>query len=150
VTAETKTNVPETGLIRAAIRSESDEEAAMKDMRTASFPAPPMPLTEQERLLLRVVHTGDPVEIAMLDSKQRSLEEMKEKAEYQRFFARPPIEQLTTGQTIHEEAVPTSDPAQGKQLEGQQQRSSGDDNKNGNNNGNDNRKNDGKNKGETE
>lgn len=79
----------------------------------------------------------------MLDSNQRSLQEMKEKAEYQSFFARPVITQPTM-----EQATPTadsaSDPAEGKQVEEQQQIPSSDDNKN------DNSKSNGKNKGETE
>jgi hypothetical protein len=106
VRSETKANAPETRVIRAAASSESDEAAAMNDMRAASVPAPPMPLTEQERLLLRIVHEGDPVEMAMLDPKQRSLQEMKENAEYQRFFARPPIEQAAPEQPTQEQPTP--------------------------------------------
>ena len=104
--SETKASALETRLIRAAARSESDEAMAMDDMRTASFPAPPMPLTEQERLFLRIVHQGDPVEMAMLDPKQRSLQDLKEKAEYQRFFARPPIEQAAPEQPMQEQPTP--------------------------------------------
>lgn len=96
----------------------------MSEMQAASLPAPPMPLTEQERLLLRIVHRNDPVEVAMLDPKQRNLEEMKEKAEYQSFFARPVIKQTETGQ-----AGTASDVAQGQQQEGQQQIPPEDDNK---------------------
>jgi hypothetical protein len=111
---------------------DSEDSVALSEMRAASFPAPPMPLTEQERLLLRIAHKGDPVEVALLDPNQRNLQEMKEKAEYQSFFARHAIEQ------------PASDPAEEKQLEGQQQIPS----REGNKNGNDNSKN--KDKGETE
>jgi deoxyadenosine/deoxycytidine kinase len=107
-----------------------------------------MPLTEQEKLLLRIAHRGDPVEVAMLDPNQRSLEEMKEKAEYQSFFARPVIKQpMEQGA---EQATPTadsaSDPAEEKQVEEQQQMPSSEDNKNNN----DNSKSNGKKKGETE
>jgi hypothetical protein len=127
------------GEARSVRTVDSEDSVALSERLAASFPAPPMPLTEQERLLLRIAHKGDPVEVALLDPNQRSLKEMKERAEYQSFFARPAIEQPTTGQT-----VPANDPALGKQLEEQQQIPSGDDNKNGN----DNSKN--KNKGETE
>jgi hypothetical protein len=123
---------------------DSEDSVALSEMRAASFPAPPMPLTEQERLLLRIAHKGDPVEVALLDPNQRNLQEMKEKAEYQSFFARHAIEQPATGQMTPEQAVPASDPAEEKQLEGQQQIPSGE----GNKNGNDNSKN--KDKGETE
>ena len=36
-------------------------------LRPASFPAPPLPLTEQERLLLRLAHRGDPENMAILN-----------------------------------------------------------------------------------
>ncbi len=62
-------------------------------MRAASFPAPPMPLTEQEKLLLRLRHKNDPVELAMLDPKLRELQDAQEKAEFQRFFPQPVLKQ---------------------------------------------------------
>jgi hypothetical protein len=62
------------------------DSVALEDMNAASRPAPPMPLTEQERLLLRLVHKDDPVELAMLDSKVRALQDSEDKAEFQRFF----------------------------------------------------------------
>ena len=68
------------------------DSVALSEMRAASHPAPPMPLTEQEKLLLRIVHKGDPVELAMLDPMQRAAQEAKDKAEVQRFF-----EPSTTG-----------------------------------------------------
>ncbi|HZL28793.1 MAG TPA: hypothetical protein VFC39_19865 [Acidobacteriaceae bacterium] len=40
---------------------------AMAEMQAPSRPAPEMPLTAQERLLQRVVHHGDPIEIAELE-----------------------------------------------------------------------------------
>jgi hypothetical protein len=58
-------------------------------MHAASFPAPPMPLTEQEKLLLRIVHRGDPVEMAMLDPAVRAARDAEEKADVARFFERP-------------------------------------------------------------
>jgi hypothetical protein len=127
----------EEGVVRRGDRdvsADNSDSVAASEMQAASFPAPPMPLTEQERLLLRIVHKNDPVEVAMLDPNQRNLEERKERAEYQSFFARPVIEQPTTGQTAAEQAVPASDPVQGKQLEEQQQERqqqipNGDDNK---------------------
>jgi hypothetical protein len=128
----------------------SEDSVALSEMQAASFPAPPMPLTEQERLLLRIAHKNDPVEVAMLDPKQRNLEEMKERAEYQSFFARPVIEQPTVGETAPEQAVPASDPAQGTQLERQQQVPSGDDNKKNDDKSKNNTDDNGKNKGETE
>jgi hypothetical protein len=70
--------------------AQGDEDVmAMSEMRAASFPAPPMPLTDEERLLLRMVHRGDPVELAMLDPKLEALRDAEEKADFQRFFAKP-------------------------------------------------------------
>lgn len=56
-----------------------------------SFPAPPMPLTEQERLLLRIAHRNDPVQIAMLDPVERSRALSRERAATERFFTPPPL-----------------------------------------------------------
>ncbi len=56
----------------------------------ASHPAPPMPLTEQEKLLLRIAHTGDPVELAMLNPEIRARREAQGEAEFKEFFPPPP------------------------------------------------------------
>ena len=144
-----RTSVGETRSVRTV---DSEDSVALSEMRAASFPAPPMPLTEQEKLLLRIAHRGDPVEMAMLDPNQRSVQEMKEKAEYQSFFARPVIKQPTMEQGA-EQATSTSnsgsDSAEVNQVEEQQQIPAGDDNKNDNNSKNNN-KNKGRKKGETE
>ncbi len=63
--------------------------AAQQEARAVSYPAPPMPLTEQERLLLRIVHAGDPVELAMLNPEIRAKREAEDEAEFQRFFPPP-------------------------------------------------------------
>ena len=68
------------------------DSVAMREIQTASFPAPPMPLTEQERLLLRLAHQGDPEELAMLNNEMRAKQEAEGKTEFQRFF-----EPATTG-----------------------------------------------------
>jgi hypothetical protein len=92
-TGSTKmTHIAGAGLMGAAesgVDPDAEESLAMSEMRAASFPAPPMPLTEEERLLLRMVHRTDPVELAMLDPKLEAIRDAEEKAEFQRFFARP-------------------------------------------------------------
>ena len=55
-----------------------------------SFPAPPLPLTEQERLLLRIAHKADPVEMAMLDPAVRAKHDAEDVADYREFFKPPP------------------------------------------------------------
>jgi hypothetical protein len=86
----------------------SEEDVAESEMRAASFPAPPMPLTEQERLLLRLAHRNDPVELAMLDPKLRELQDAQEKAEFQRFFARPVVK-AASGQPADVATTDSSD-----------------------------------------
>jgi hypothetical protein len=43
-------------------------------------------LTEQEKLLLRIAHKDDPVEVAALNPAVRAARYEEEKAEVQRFF----------------------------------------------------------------
>lgn len=69
----------------------SGSEAAM---RVGNHPAPPMPLTEQERLLLRVVHRNRPQEIAMLNPAVRAKQEEEARVEFQMFFE-PPLKKKT-------------------------------------------------------
>ncbi len=60
---------------------------AVEEMRAASRPAPPLPLTEQERLLLHLAHSGGGrQELAKLDPMLRGDREAEEAAEFQRFF----------------------------------------------------------------
>jgi hypothetical protein len=75
-----KTNAKRAKLVRDSEPAESHE------MHAASFPAPPMPLTEQEKLLLRIAHRGDPEELAMLNQEIRDKREADSNAEFQRFF----------------------------------------------------------------
>ena len=75
------------GSSEAAVLAVVDSDAAaFDDLHAASRPAPPLPLTEQEKLLLRLVHKDYPVELAMLDPRVRALEDSEDKAEFQRFF----------------------------------------------------------------
>ncbi len=67
-------------------RESEADSIAMSEMRATSFPAPPMPLTEQERLLIRIAHQSDPEELAMLEPEIRMAREAQEKLEVQQFF----------------------------------------------------------------
>jgi hypothetical protein len=77
-----KVNTHRAGLVR-----ESDS-VAVREMRAASLPAPPLPLTEQEKLLLRVAHKGDPEQLAMLIPEVRAKREAEGDAEFEKFFGR--------------------------------------------------------------
>ena len=94
--AREQTNAREETTVRRARdvrnRDRDSDSVALDEMRAASHPAPPMPLTEQEKLLLRIAHRGDPVELAMLNHEIRAKQEEEAKAEFQRFF-----EPATTG-----------------------------------------------------
>jgi hypothetical protein len=98
------------GGVEAGMNSDMDSDSvALEEMHAASRPAPPMPLTEQERLLLRLVHKDDPVELAMLDSmldsKLRALQDSEDKAEFQRFFGQS-TKQVVPEQPVTESAAP--------------------------------------------
>ena len=55
--------------------------------QTASFPAPPLPLTEQEKLLLRLAHRGDSDSTAILNPDVRAAQTAKATEQFQQFFA---------------------------------------------------------------
>jgi hypothetical protein len=104
-----QTNAREkTTVLRARDVRNSDrpsDSVALDEMRAASHPAPPMPLTEQERLLLRIAHRGDPVELAMLDPMRRAERDVEEQREFQRFFKPRTIEQPTADQPTTEQSA---------------------------------------------
>ncbi len=73
-----------------AIKDRAHVEEAVVTAKEQSFPAPPLPLTEQERLLLRVVHRSDPVQLAQLTPAAREAELQRERDDVSEFFAPPP------------------------------------------------------------
>jgi hypothetical protein len=60
---------------------------AAAETRAASFPAPPLPLTEQERSLLRLAHRGDADNMAILNPDVRTAQTAKATEQFQQFFA---------------------------------------------------------------
>ncbi len=56
----------------------------------ASFPPPPLPLTDQERLLLRIARRRDPQQIAALDPIARERLDALDSAQFEQFFTPPP------------------------------------------------------------
>ncbi|SNT31293.1 hypothetical protein SAMN05421770_107120 [Granulicella rosea] len=75
---------------RPATPEDAAESKALSDTLAASHPAPPMPLTEQERLLLKIAHTGDPEELAALNPELRDRALAKGAADFRAFFPPPP------------------------------------------------------------
>jgi hypothetical protein len=79
---------PKTMMQEAKTVAVLDSDAlAVEEMRATSRPAPPLPLTEQERLLLLLAHSGGGrQELAKLDPLLRGDREAEDAAEFQRFF----------------------------------------------------------------
>jgi hypothetical protein len=71
---------------RIPLKHPHDAPAA-GETKTASFPAPPLPLTEQERLLLRLAHRGDAGNMAILNPDTRAAQTAKAAEQFQHFFA---------------------------------------------------------------
>jgi hypothetical protein len=71
---------------RVPVRPPRDVPAA-EETQTASFPAPPLPLTEQERLLLRLAHRGDADNMAILNPDVQTALTAKATEQFQQFFA---------------------------------------------------------------
>jgi hypothetical protein len=63
----------------------AEDAVLLSEMRAPSHPAPVAPLTEEEKLLLRAVHTGDPQVMAMLNPVIRAQQEAESEAEFRKF-----------------------------------------------------------------
>ena len=66
----------------------SQESSVEREAEAVSFPAPPLPLTEQERLLLRAARRGDPVPVASFEVSVLPSGDAEETAEFIEFFGR--------------------------------------------------------------
>jgi hypothetical protein len=85
---------------RRARANSTADSVALQEMLAVSYPAPPMPLTEQEKLLLRIAHRSDPVELAILEPMLRTVQDAEEKEEFQRFFEQPATKQPATEPSV--------------------------------------------------
>jgi hypothetical protein len=83
--APTRTPTRTATPVRKAQPISADDAVLLREMRAPSHPAPVAPLTNEEKLLLRAVHTGDPQVMAMLDPEVRARQEAESEAEFQRF-----------------------------------------------------------------
>ena len=68
---------------------------ALAETLAPSHPAPPMPLTQQERLMLAIVRSGDHEQMAALDPYKREALFRQDQAAFQKFFATPTPESKT-------------------------------------------------------
>ena len=75
----------------------------------ASFPAPPMPLTEEELQLQRIAQRRDPEQIAALDPRFQERLDARDSDEFKRFFT-PPTPPPTYPDATPPQPAPTGDP----------------------------------------
>ena len=68
--------------------ADPEEALAMREMNAPSRPAPPLPLTEQEKALVRFVRTRTPEELAAIDPAKWAAQDEQQRAEFDRFFRR--------------------------------------------------------------
>lgn len=67
---------------------ENEDALAVLEMNAPSRPAPPLPLTAQEKLLVRFVRTSTPEQLAAVDPAKLAAHDEQERAEFDRFFRR--------------------------------------------------------------
>ena len=75
-----------------SLRPSDPDESTVQEAQTAGFPAPPLPLTGQEKLLLRLAHRNDPQNIALLNRDAQAAQSAKATEQFQQFFAINPTE----------------------------------------------------------
>lgn len=78
--------VTEKANVRRARSVSEMASSPLYDMGAGNHPAPEAPLTSQEKLLLRLAHKGDPVELAVLNPSLWAARDAEEKAEVKKFF----------------------------------------------------------------
>lgn len=77
------------------VRSVHRQDTAPQDeVHAVSYPPPPMPLTDEERLLLRAAHRRAPIELAELSPARRALQDEQERVDFERFFEPPKTETI--------------------------------------------------------
>jgi hypothetical protein len=62
------------------------EVAGPEEIQTAGFPAPPLPLTGQEKLLLRLAHRNDAQDMNLLNPDVQAEESANATQQFQQFF----------------------------------------------------------------
>jgi len=80
-----RTKPPQTvALPREPRRSTS--RVLLRPMQTPGFPAPPLPLTGQEKLLLRLAHRNDVQDMTLLNPDVQAQQSAKATQQFQQFF----------------------------------------------------------------
>jgi hypothetical protein len=85
--AQKATVVPRRLDVRVAVRRPRTQDVTVAgETQEASFPAPPLPLSEQERLLLRLAHRGDAEKMDLLNPDVQAAQIAKATEQFQHFF----------------------------------------------------------------
>jgi hypothetical protein len=66
------------------------ETAQLIEDAQLSHPAPPVPITDQERILLRYARRGRTEDLAQISNDRKAAKEQQDAAEFQAFFTPPP------------------------------------------------------------
>jgi hypothetical protein len=83
--------VPRWKASRASARPPRDVPA-LGETQAANYPAPPLPLTDQEKLLLRLAHRGDAEDMAILNPDVQAAQAAQATEQFQQFFEISPTE----------------------------------------------------------
>ena len=75
--------------LAASVAAPSEESLSMERMRAPSLPAPPIPLTAQERALQRVAREHDPAVLTAFDNDVQAQNDARLEAEFREFFKSP-------------------------------------------------------------
>jgi hypothetical protein len=80
--------------LRRAVRvsARHPRQRDVPETKTTSYPAPPLPLTEQEKLLLRVAHRNDADNKAFLNPDLQATQSAKATEQFRQFFGMNPKE----------------------------------------------------------
>lgn len=100
-----------------------EDALAQEEMLAPSHPAPPLPMTAQEKLLVRAVRRHDPDELAMLNPEEQKKVEAKDEAAFKFFFgipdaAKPEPQDGTGTKDVPSDAKPPEPEAQAAALAG--------------------------------
>lgn len=64
----------------------SRSRVSLRSTQVAGFPAPPLPLTDQEKLLLGLAHRKDPGDMNLLNPEVQAQESARATQQFQQFF----------------------------------------------------------------
>ena len=75
-----------TTAVRLPRRVHAHKPSPVETLQASGSPAPPLPLTEQEKLLLRLAHRRDQEATALLNDDVRAAQTVKTAKQFQEFF----------------------------------------------------------------